>query len=74
MDIKKINQIEAKRIKAVFEMVSGQEHDCHLSGEDGCDCCVGEHKTPEDIAEEAEFHRDALREHVDQEIKELNNK
>lgn len=64
------------------------EHDCHLSGEDGCDCCNGEHLTPEQLQERADYKYDEFiddqiqmaqqdedkRNHQDSEILELRSK
>ena len=54
--------------KGIKKAINGDDsHDCHLSGEDGCDC----QNEPQVILDQKE---EDYRDYQDQEVKDLNNK
>jgi len=75
---KRIIDAQAKHLDQVFDLARGKldNHDCHLSGEDGCDCS-NRHDPDEPTLEERageEDLRDPYDEYKAQEIRELNSK
>jgi len=67
-DLKKISEAMVTQQNNLYDLVTKKgEHDCHLSGEDGCDCCDGEHETPEQRQERADYKHD---EFIDDQINE----